>query len=117
MRWAGLLRVACAAGAMSVCVPAQTAAAAKPRVEKAADLPRFSYKLDAKVEDVVRSADQFAPFGAQLRSDIESVLAGYEIADAATRRDLLGQLAALEILDGQYDRAIARLEEIRVLQG
>ena len=32
----------------------------KPRIEKAADLPRFTYKLDAKVEDVVRSRRSFA---------------------------------------------------------
>ena len=44
-----------------------TAQAAKPRIDKAADLPRFTYKLDAKVEDVVRSAERFAPFAAQMR--------------------------------------------------
>jgi subtilisin family serine protease len=88
----------------------------KPRVEKAADLPRFTYKLDTKVEEVVRSQERFAPFAAQVRRDVESVVASYEIPDKATRRDLLGQLAALDFLDGQYDRAVERLEQIRGLQ-
>ncbi len=90
--------------------------AAKPRIEKAADLPRFTYKLDAKVEDVVRSRERFAPVAAQIRRDAESVLAGYEIADKSTQRDLLSQLAALDFLDGQYDRALERAEQIRTLQ-
>ena len=47
--------LACAAPAF-----AQQSAAPKPRIEKAADLPRFTYKLDAKVEDVVKSRERFA---------------------------------------------------------
>ena len=90
--------------------------AAKPRIEKAADLLRFTYKLDAKVEDVVRSRDRFAPVAAQMRRDAETVLAGYEIADKSAQRDLLSQLAALDFLDGQYDRALERAEQIRALQ-
>jgi hypothetical protein len=90
--------------------------AGKPRIEKAADLPRFTYKLDAKVEDVVRNKERFTPFAAQVRRDTESVLAGYDIPDKATQRDLLGQLAALDFLDAQYDRAVERLEQIRGLQ-
>jgi hypothetical protein len=103
--------------ALAVSVPffAQ-AQAPKPRIEKAADLPRFTYKLDGKVEDVVRSKERFAAFGAQVRRDVESVLAGYEIPDKALQRDLLNQLAALDFLDGQYDRALERAEQIRALQ-
>ena len=95
---------------------AQAAPTTKPRIEKAADLPRFSYKLAAKVEDVVRSADKFAPFAAQLRRDTESVLAGYDIADKATQRDLLGQLAALDFLEGNFDSATVRAAQVRSLQ-
>ncbi|HVK31566.1 MAG TPA: S8 family serine peptidase, partial [Burkholderiaceae bacterium] len=88
----------------------------KPRIEKAADLPRFTYKLDAKVEDVVRSRERFAVLAAQLRRDLDSVLSGYEIGDKAMQRDLIGQLAALDFLDGQYDRTVERAEQIRALQ-
>jgi len=88
----------------------------KPRIEKAADLPRFTYEVPGPLEAYVRSAERFAPLAAQLRRDTESVLARYEIADKATRRDLLGQLALLDYLDGRYDAALARAEEVRQLQ-
>jgi hypothetical protein len=116
VRGALLTALSCALGVLSAVVAAQTAAAAKPRIEKAADLPRFTYKLESKVEDVVRSADKFAPFAAQLRRDTESVLSNYEIPDKSTQRDLLGLLAGLDFLDGQYDSTLARLELIRALQ-
>jgi subtilisin family serine protease len=91
-------------------------ARARPRIEKAADLPRFSYRIDGRVEDLVRSQERFAPFGAAVRADLQSVLDGYDIDDKATRRRLLGTLASLDFLDGRYDAALARLEEIRALQ-
>jgi subtilisin family serine protease len=92
------------------------AQAPKPRIEKAADLPRFTYKIDGKLEDVVRSPERFAPFAAAVRRDTESVLAGYDIPDKATQRDLISQLAILDYLEGKYDSALARAEQVRSLQ-
>jgi hypothetical protein len=90
--------------------------AAKPRIEKAADLPRFSYPASGSLEDIVRSAERFAPLAAALRRDTEAVLAGYDIPDKAARRDLLGLLAQLDFLDGQYAAALDRAEQVRALQ-
>jgi subtilisin family serine protease len=97
---------------LSLIVAAQT----RPRIEKAADLPRFTYRIDGKVEDVVRSAERFAPFAAAVRRDSESVLSGYDIPDRATLRGLVNELALLDYLAGDYDRALARVEEVRALQ-
>ncbi|MDE2369286.1 MAG: S8 family serine peptidase [Burkholderiales bacterium] len=88
----------------------------KPRIEKAADLPRFTYKVDGKVEDLVKSGDRFNPFAAAVRRDVESVLDGYEIADKATQRGLLNQIAVLDFLEGRYDDALKRLDQVRALQ-
>ena len=88
----------------------------KPRIDKAADLPRFTYPVDGKVEDLVRSPDKFAVFGAAVRRNTESVLAGYDIADKSTRTSLIGLLATLDYLDGRYDSARMRVLEIRALQ-
>jgi hypothetical protein len=105
------------AALIALATPLHAAAqAARPRIEKAADLPRFTYKLDAKVEEVVRSREHFAPLAAQMRKDVESVLAGYDIADKSTQRELLGQLAALDFVDGRYDSALQRTAQIRALQ-
>ena len=105
-----------AVGAASLLASAPAWAQAKPRIEKAADLPRFSYRIDGKVENVVKQAEQFAPFAAALRRDTEAVLAGYDIADKSTRRDLIGLLAQLDYLDGRYEKALARAEEVRALE-
>src|SRR5205085_11855574 len=88
----------------------------KQRIEKAADLPRFTYQLDGSVEAMVRDDARFRAFAAQVRRDVESVLAGYDIADKATLRDLLGELAQLDYLDGHYDDALKRAAEVKALQ-
>src|SRR5664279_2734690 len=88
----------------------------RPRIDKAADLPRFSYGIDGKVEDVVPSPERFAPFAAAVRRDTESVLAGYDIPDKATRRGLINLLANLDFLEGRYDSAMTRMAEFRALQ-
>jgi len=103
-------------GLLLACVAGLALAQAKPRIEKAADLPRFSYKIDGKVEDTVRSPDKFAPFAAALRRDTESVLAGYDIADKATQRNLLNIVLTLDFLDGRNDAVLTRIEEMRALQ-
>lgn len=117
-RTATAASLACALIAAAPAVLAQAAApgTAKPRIEKAADLPRFSYPVQGQLEDIVRSAERFAPLAGALRRDTEAVLAGYDIPDRATQRELLGRLATLDYLDGRYDAALARIEQLRALQ-
>ncbi len=92
------------------------AALGKTRIDKAADLPRFSYKLDSKIEDMVRDDAKFRPFAIQVRRDLESVLAKYEIGDRATLRELLTELAQLDMLEGNYDAVLSRLAQIKALE-
>ncbi len=103
------LFVACAFAAAAI---AQT----KPRIEKAADVPRFSYHVEGSVEEVIRDDAKFRRFAADVRRDVESVLAGYEIDDRATLRQLEGELAQLDYLDANPDAALQRLARIRELQ-
>jgi subtilisin family serine protease len=88
----------------------------KQRIEKAADLPRFTYQVDGKVEDLLTDEAKFANFAKQLRRDIESVLAGYEIPDKASERQLLGTLVQLDVLEGRYADALERSDQIKALQ-
>lgn len=104
------------AGCLCLTTGTAWAQTAKPRIEKAADLPRFTYPVEGPLEDIVRSADRFAPLGAAVRRDIQGVLARYEIPDRATRRSLITLVAVLDYLDGRYDDALARAEEVRGLQ-
>jgi len=91
-------------------------AQAKQRIEKEADLPRFTYKIDGKVEDLILDNAKFAKFAAEVRRDTESTLSKYEIADKASERQLLGTLLQLDMLDGRYDSALTTAEKIRALQ-
>ena len=94
----------------------QTQAPAKQRVDKAADLPRFNYKIDGKVEDLLRDDAKFKAFAAKLRADFDSVLAKYEIPDKAIERGYHATLAQLDYLEGRYDDAMLRVDRMRALE-
>ncbi|HMA06442.1 MAG TPA: S8 family serine peptidase, partial [Ramlibacter sp.] len=91
-------------------------AQAPQRVEKADQLPRFSYPVEGDLEAVVRDPRRFGILAQQVRRDIEGVLAGYDIAERATRRQLLGVLVQIDMLEGRYDDALRRSDLIRELQ-
>ncbi len=101
---------------LAVLLVGGAAAQGKKRIEKAADLPRFSYKLDGKIEDMVRDDAKFKPFAKDVRRDLESVLAQYEIDDKATLRQILGELAQLDMLDRNYEAALARVAQVKALE-
>lgn len=86
------------------------------RVDRADDLPRFSYAVPGELEPVVRDPARFAPLAAQLRRDVEGMLAQYDIAERATRRRWLGVLVQLDLLEGRYDEALRRSALVRELQ-
>ena len=88
----------------------------KKRIEKAADLPRFTYKVDGKLEDTVRDNAKFAAFAKEYRGNVESVLTQYDIADKATLRNLLSSLIQLDYLEGRYDAALKGVATVRDLQ-
>ena len=88
----------------------------KQRIDKAADLPRFTYPVAGSLEQLVRDESAFSAFAVKLRTDVESVLATYDIADKSMQRQLLGTLLQLDTLEGKDAAALARIEAIRALQ-
>jgi hypothetical protein len=88
----------------------------KKRVVRADELPRFSYPVSGNLEEIVRDDAKFAAFAAPLRRDVESVLAGYDIADKAIERQLLAQVMWLDWLEGRHEDALKRADQIRALQ-
>ena len=88
----------------------------RQRIERASDMPRFTYPVRGSLESLVRDEKAFAAFAAQVRRDIESVLARYDIADRAMQRQLHGTLLQLDVLDGRDADALARIETLRALQ-
>ncbi|HEX4943537.1 MAG TPA: hypothetical protein VFV55_04235, partial [Usitatibacteraceae bacterium] len=88
----------------------------RKRIDKAADLPRFSYKIEGKLEDLVRNEEAFRRFAAEVRRDDQSVLDGYDIADKSAQRGLLGVLAQIDFLEGRYAEAGKRAAQMRALE-
>ncbi len=88
----------------------------KKRIEKAADMPRFTYKVDGKLDEIVRNDAKFKTFSSELRRDTESVLAQYDIADKAMLRQELGVILRLDFLEGRYDDALKVAARIRDLE-
>jgi len=89
---------------------------AKTKIENLDDLPRYSYPVEGSVVGIITSDEAFNEFAAKVRADIESVLAEYEIDDAATLQGYHSVLARLDLMSGDYEAALAHLEEIRELE-
>jgi hypothetical protein len=102
--------------ALAFMLAASVQAQTKPRIEKAADLPRFTYSVSGNLEQLVRNEKAFAVFAAQVRRDTEGVLAKYDIADKSMQSQLLGTLLPLDLLEGRDKEALARIEAIRAVQ-
>ncbi len=91
-------------------------AGARPRIEKAADLPSHRYPVKGSLETIVRDPVAFKAFVAPLRRDIEQLLAQYEIADKAMQRELMTELAIIDYLEGRPDDTLKRLDAVRALE-
>ena len=99
-----------------VAVPLLVAQAPKQKITRAADLPVFTYKLEPTVEDVLLSDEKFHQLAVEIRKNVESVLAKYDIEDKAALRGLLNILENLDELAGRDAEALKLLDQIRDLQ-
>jgi subtilisin family serine protease len=93
-----------------------TAQAERIRVTSQDELPRFSYEFTGKVTDLVVGEEEFAALAPRVRADLERLLTDYDIADRTTVQGIVGHLAALDLLEGRYDAALARYAQMRELE-
>ena len=121
------MRLPCLAALLTAtsiaCSPADDSASAsrsfegeKPRITNQDQLPRYTYEVDGSASDILTSEAAFAPLAAAVRSDIEALLADYEIEDRATLEGLEGTLLNLDMLEGDYASAERRIERMRAMQ-
>jgi subtilisin family serine protease len=100
-----------------VTVLAQTAPVAKKKVASQNDLPRFNYPVKGPASALLSVDDAtFAPFLAQVRTNLNLVLTGYDIQDRATLRQLTGLELSIEGLVGDNQVALATLATLRNLE-
>jgi subtilisin family serine protease len=91
-------------------------AAEKKRIDKEADLPRFSYSIGQPLEKIVRDKVLFISTTQKIRADIQSILDQYDIADKASQRQYITTLMSLDFLLGNYDEALSKSEMVRALE-
>jgi hypothetical protein len=109
-----LLQPVALALALALALPA--AASDRQRIEKESDIPRFSYPIADPLETVVRDKAAFVRVTQQVRADMESVLAKYDIADKSSQRQFLSSLVQMDFLSGNIDAALAGAEAVRALE-
>ena len=91
-------------------------AAERPRLTSQDQLPRFNYPLTGPVTAVVTSEEAYARLAGPVRADLEKLLRDYDIADRATLQGILGVLLSLDVHEGRYDDALARIARMRELE-
>jgi hypothetical protein len=92
-------------------------AQAKKTVNTAADLPRFSYPLPQSASSLLKVDDAtFNVLAKKVQTDVDSVLADYNISDKETLRELLGARLDAQLLQGDMMGALATSAQIRDLQ-
>ena len=90
---------------------------AKKTVNTAADLPRFSFPLDQPASSLLKADDAtFNVLAKKVETDVNSVLADYNISDKETLRELLGARLSAQLLQGDMKDALATSAQIRDLQ-
>jgi len=96
---------------------AEADAKTKTKVTKQADLPRFSYGIAGTAAQFVESDDAtFNAFATKVRSDLEHVLAEYEVEDKSTMRELLTAKLDLQELFGEYQAGLRTIDALRALE-
>ena len=88
----------------------------RPKITNQDQLPRHTYQVDASASEILSSDEAFQPLAHAVRSDIETLLAEYDIEDRATLQSLEGTLLSLDMLAGDYAAAEERIERIRAMQ-
>ena len=90
----------------------------KLRVTREAELPRFSYPVTGTAQQLLEApASEFLKFAMPVQSDIDKVLAGYDIEDHATRRKMLLARLRVDLIAGNRDQqSLESIEQIRALE-
>ncbi len=96
--------------------PPPSPSVAKQRIEKAADLPTFTYPVQGDLTALVRDDDRFRPLSKLIARDYNGVLAKYDIAESASQRQYLGTLAQIALLEERFDDALRLTAQMRGLQ-
>jgi hypothetical protein len=101
---------------LAVLLIAGCAAAPRPRVDRAGQLPDHRYVVTGEVGRLVSDDAAFAAIARPLRGDLERDLAQHDIREPTLLKDRLFMLALLDALDGRWREAVAGLDRIAEIE-
>jgi hypothetical protein len=88
----------------------------KKRADRADQLPRFTYPIQGKAEDLLTDDARFKKLALAVRTDLEKVLGEFEIADASAERAMVRTLAAIAVNLKEDAAALKHLDRLRQLE-
>ncbi|NDV62934.1 S8 family serine peptidase [Puniceicoccales bacterium CK1056] len=89
------------------------ASAEKQVITEADQLPRIAFPFDGNVIELLNDQKALDEYFSKLRTEIERQLEEFDIQDKATVRGYISTLRTLDILEGNYDAALEKIQEIR----
>jgi subtilisin family serine protease len=96
--------------------PAKTPSVEKIKVDSLDDLPVHSYELKGTVMEMLEDPAAMNNLRAQVRKNVESDLATYEITDEATLQGMYSTLVTLNMIEGRDEETLKYVEKIRALE-
>jgi subtilisin family serine protease len=111
-------RVLLAAGCLTVVLaPLAHSQDSKKKVNDESDLPRFTYPMSSRASELLQAdVTTFNAFAAKVRTDLETILRDYEVADKATLRSLLAAKLDLQLLGSENEAALETAKMIRGME-
>ena len=101
---------------VSTNAPAAETPAAKPKITKLDDLPRYTYPVQGSAVDLITNDQKFADFAGAVRTNLEKDLNDYDIEDKTTLKRLKGTLLTLDLLEDKEADARRLIGELRDLE-
>ena len=98
------------------CSGGSSGSAGKIKVAKLDDLPQHTYPVEGTVTELIKSEQRIKELAEMIRRDVEDDLARYDIRDATTLQGMYGTLLSVDLLNEDFDSALARIERIRELE-
>ncbi len=88
----------------------------KIKITRLNELPQYTYPISGKVQDLVDSREKIEELAKKVRANIQSDLDTYEINDPTTLKGMYSNLITIDMLEGKYNDALRRIEDIRKLE-
>lgn len=102
--------------AITVLVGAPLARAEKIKLEKADDLPRYTYEVRSEAVELVRDPDALLELARALEVDLRRDLETYEISDKTTLKGYYQALGTIAMMEGRYDEYRELLQQVIALE-